>query len=41
VVIDNKKFEQDAKWDGLKVYLTNAKLNKDEILENYHHLWRI
>lgn len=28
VVIDKKKIEQDAKWDGLKGYLTNAKLNK-------------
>lgn len=41
VAIDRSKFEQDAKWDGLKGYLTNAKLNKDEILENYQHLWRI
>ena len=41
VVIDKSKFEQDAKWDGLKGYLTNAKLSKDEILENYQHLWRI
>jgi len=41
VVIDKNKFEQDAKWDGLKGYLTNAKLSKDEILENYQHLWRI
>lgn len=41
VVIDRNKFEQDAKWDGLKGYLTNAKLNKDEVLQNYQHLWRI
>ena len=41
VVIDKRKFEQDAKWDGLKGYLTNAKLSKDEVLENYQHLWRI
>lgn len=41
VVIDKNKFEQDAKWDGLKGYLTNATLSKDEILENYQHLWRI
>lgn len=41
VVIDRRKFEQDAKWDGLKGYLTNAKLSKDEVLENYQHLWRI
>ena len=41
VAIDRGKFEQDAKWDGLKGYLTNANLNKDEVLENYQHLWRI
>lgn len=41
VVIDKSKFEQDAKWDGLKGYLTNARLSKNEILENYQHLWRI
>lgn len=41
VSIDHNKFQKDAKWDGLKGYLTNAQLTKDEILENYAHLWRI
>jgi transposase len=41
VTIDRDKFKQDAKWDGLKGYITNAKFNKDEILENYAHLWQI
>lgn len=41
VIIDKNKFKEDAKWDGLKGYLTNAKLTKDEILENYNHLWQI
>ncbi len=41
VSIDQEKFEQDAKWDGLKGYLTNAELAVDEILENYHQLWQI
>lgn len=41
VVIDKDKFIQDAKWDGLKGYITNAMLSKDEILENYNHLWQI
>lgn len=41
VVIDRNKYDEDAKWDGLKGYLTNAQLNKDEILENYNHLWKI
>ena len=41
VVIDKAKFKQDASWDGLKGYITNTKLSKDEILENYNHLWQI
>jgi transposase len=41
VVIDKVKFQQDTKWDGLKGYITNAKLTKDEILENYSNLWQI
>lgn len=39
--LDHLKAEQDAKWDGLKGYLTNALLSNDEVLENYHHLWQI
>jgi len=41
VKIDKEIFERDGKWDGLKGYLTNATLSKEEILENYSHLWRI
>lgn len=41
ISIDKQKFEADSKWDGLKGYITNAKLSKDEILENYAHLWQI
>jgi len=41
VKIDKQKFEKDSKWNGLKGYLTNATLNKEDILENYNHLWRI
>lgn len=41
VEIDQTKFELDSKWDGLKGYITNTKLSKDEILENYGHLWNI
>lgn len=41
ITIDYQKFEADAVWDGLKGYLTNAKLSKDEIIENYGHLWQI
>lgn len=41
VAIDREKVQQDARWDGLKGYLTNTRLTKDQILENYHHLWHI
>jgi len=41
VAIDMEKFNQDAQWDGLKGYITNSLLTKEEILENYHHLWKI
>lgn len=41
VTIDQEKFELDARWDGLKGYITNAKLDKDKIIENYQHLWQI
>ena len=41
ISIDYQKFKDDAIWDGLKGYLTNAKLTKEEIIENYGHLWQI
>jgi len=41
ISIDQNKFNQDAKWDGLKGYLTNTNLCKEEIIENYSHLWKI
>jgi transposase len=41
IAIDYQKFEADAAWDGLKGYLTNAKLSKDKVIENYGHLWQI
>ncbi|MCX6327602.1 MAG: IS1634 family transposase [Bacteroidia bacterium] len=41
ISIDREKFEADGKWDGLKGYLTNTVLSKDEIIESYNHLWKI
>lgn len=41
ISIDYKKFEADAKWDGLKGYVTNTSLSKQKIIENYGHLWKI
>jgi transposase len=41
ISIDMDKYNQDADWDGLKGYITNTDLTKDEIIENYGHLWKI
>lgn len=41
VAIDYDKLKQDVRWDGLKGYLTNAKMDKDQVIENYRHLWQI
>lgn len=41
ITIDENKYEEDAAWDGLKGYLTNTKLSKEEVLESYGELWRI
>ena len=41
IAIDYQKYNADAAWDGLKGYISNARLTKDEIIENYGHLWQI
>ncbi len=41
VTIDYDKFNDDAKWDGLKGYLTNTNLSKDEVIAQYKQLWQI
>lgn len=41
VSINRLAFEEDNKWDGLKGYITNTKLTKEEIIDNYGHLWKI
>lgn len=41
VTIDYEKFKADAKWDGLKGYITNCNLPKEDVIENYKHLWQI
>ena len=41
ISIDPQKLLDDARWDGLKGYLTNTKLTKEEIIDNYGHLWKI
>ena len=41
VELNESKILEDEKWDGLKGYVTNAKLKPKEIIENYRHLWQI
>ncbi len=41
ITIDYDKFRTDAKWDGLKGYLTNTDLSGDEVIDSYNSLWKI
>lgn len=41
VSIDYQKFDDDKKWDGLKGYLTNTKLNAKQVIDAYGNLWQI
>ncbi|MEK7069123.1 MAG: transposase, partial [Patescibacteria group bacterium] len=41
VTLDETKITDDSKWDGLKGYVTNAKLSREKIVEHYGHLWQI
>jgi transposase len=41
IEIDYEKFKLDSPWDGLKGYITNTKLNGDQVIENYNNLWKI
>jgi transposase len=41
ISLDKDKIAQDSQWDGLKGYISNADLTKDQIIENYQHLWQI
>jgi len=41
ISLDLSKAEDDAKWDGLKGYLTNTDLKPHQVIENYHELWHI
>lgn len=41
ISINEEKYQDDSKWDGLKGYTTNSPLSKDQIIDNYNHLWHI
>ena len=39
--IDYDKYKDDEKWDGLKGYLTNTQLSKEDVIKSYKQLWFI
>lgn len=41
ISIHKQKYEADAQWDGLKGYLTNTRLSKEQVMKNYNELWQI
>jgi len=41
VTIDYDKLESDAKWDGLKGYLTNTDIPASDVYAAYHNLWHV
>ncbi|WP_203558741.1 IS1634 family transposase [Bacteroides sp. 51] len=41
IEIDYEKFEGDARWDGIKTFVTNSRLKAQEIIDNYRQLWFI
>jgi transposase len=41
ITIDYEKYNADSIWDGLKGYITNTTLTKNQVIENYMHLWQI
>lgn len=41
IAIDYGKYQDDAKWDGLKGYLTNTAMSKEDVIKQYNQLWVI
>lgn len=41
VSINREKIADDAKWDGLKGFITNSDLPTAQVLDSYSNLWRI
>lgn len=41
VSINKAKILEDQEWDGLKGYVTNTNLGKEEVIEQYKDLWQI
>ncbi len=41
VAIDYSKIADDARWDGLKGYLTNTTIPTEQVYAAYHNLWNV
>jgi len=41
ISIDYQSYHTDVIWDGLKGYITNTKLSRIKVIENYSQLWQI
>ena len=41
MTINYEKLEKDAKWDGLKGYLTNTNIPVNDVYAAYHNLWHV
>lgn len=41
ISINKEKYAQDAKWDGLKGYITNTQLSGEQVINSYRELWQI
>lgn len=41
VAIDYARIEEDARWDGLKGYLTNTDIPTQDVYDAYHNLWHV
>ena len=41
VTINYEKLEEDARWDGLKGYLTNTEIPSEDVYAAYHNLWNV
>ena len=39
VTINQDKIDEDAKWDGLKGYITNTDLSGEDVIKQYTGLW--
>ena len=41
MTIDYERIADDARWDGLKGYLTNTAIPMEQVYSAYHNLWHV